>query len=322
MGAAVDVAVEGAEFGFCRTVYRGGVVLVVSEIFLAEPHQLVELHVARHGDDHARGGVVAAHEVANAFGGEALHVAFGTQNIVSQGVPLVCQFLVLVVDEFRGSVIVGIDFLEDHILLACNLVQWESAVEQDIGEKLETTFQMLGERGGVDAGLFLRGEGVELATHAVDAVLDVVGAAVFGAFEEGVLDEMGHPFVVTAFVAAAHIDIHAGVGDPRRCVAQDDFDSVVESVIFVHAVYFFSVGISPSFADPALNAMHQVQKRRSARVPRVISVAKERRMTRVQAKSRGLCRRRAGLARRNASAMTMSPMRPKAMSQRRYWLWI
>ena len=85
-------------------------------------------------------------------------------------------------------------------------------MEQDVGEEFEAAVQMFGERGGVDTGFLLGSEGVEFAAYAVNTVADVVRTAVFGAFEEGVLDEMGHPFVVTAFVAAAADAYLSGMG--------------------------------------------------------------------------------------------------------------
>ena len=168
------------------------------------------------------------------LGGEAAHVALGAEDIMSQRMTFIGQLLELVEDKLGGRVAIGVDLFQHHVALLGDLGLGEGGVEKHVGEELEAPVEMLGERGGVEAGLLLGGEGVELAPHPVDAVQDMVRAAVFGAFEEGMLDEVGHPLVGTVLVAAADIYVDARPGHPRRDAAEHYADAVGQCVVFVH----------------------------------------------------------------------------------------
>ena len=64
-------------------------------------------------------------------------------------------------------------------------------VEWDVGEEVEAPLVVLLEEGGLYAGLLLGGEGVEVATHVVEATQDVVGLAALSAFEDCMFHEVG-----------------------------------------------------------------------------------------------------------------------------------
>ena len=100
-------------------------------------------------------------------------------------------------------------------------------MEEDVGKELEAAVEVLGEGGGIDTGLLFGGEGVEFTAYTVDAVADVPGAAAFGAFEDGVLDEVGNALLTPLFVARADTDIYTGVGDDGVGLTEDDADAVV-----------------------------------------------------------------------------------------------
>ena len=72
---------------------------------------------------------------------------------------------------------------------------------------------MLLQESGLDAGLFLCGERVEVAAHVVEAAQDVVCLAVFGAFEDGVFHEMGEAVFVGQFITGAGFHHQHEVGD-------------------------------------------------------------------------------------------------------------
>ena len=76
-------------------------------------------------------------------------------------------------------------------------------MEGDVGEEVEATFVMLLEEGGLYAGLFLGGEGVEVAAHIVEAAQDMVGLAVLRAFEDGMLHKVGEAVLVGLLITGA-----------------------------------------------------------------------------------------------------------------------
>lgn len=132
----------------------------------------------------------------------------------------------VVEDEFGGAVAVEVDFLDDNVFFFFDFVGREGGMEKDVSEEFETAFEMFGESRGVDAGFFFGGEGVEFATNTVDAVPDMVGTAVFGAFEDGVFDEVGDTFFGALLVSGTDVDIDSRVGDNGVFLAKYDADAV------------------------------------------------------------------------------------------------
>ena len=106
-------------------------------------------------------------------------------------------------------------------------------MEKHVGKKLHTALQILSKRRGIDAGLLLGGVGVELAAHAVDAVEDMEGFAFFGAFENGVFDEMGKSLLVFGLVAGAHVDINPAMHHGRRVAAEHNAYPVLQSMVLI-----------------------------------------------------------------------------------------
>lgn len=205
---------------------------------VGEADELVEVDVCDDGEDHAVGGVVADEEGAEEVGGEGFDVFLGAEDVVCERVSGEEEFLELVVDEVGRLVAVAVDFLDDDVFLVFDFVERELRVEEDVAEKFDATREVLDERGGVDAGFLLGGEGVEFAADAVDAVEDVIGAAVGGAFEDGVLDEMSDALLGALLVAGADVDIDARVGDGGVGVAEDYPEAVGEGMVEVHCLSF------------------------------------------------------------------------------------
>ena len=165
---------------------------------------------------------------------------------------------------------------------------------------------MFRKRGGVDTGLFLGSEGVEFTAHTVDTVQYVIGTAMLGALEERMLNEVRHALVGSRLVAAAHVDVHTAIGNPRRRATQYDFQAIGQSVVFVHNIdkynilcynlknikllcsqesFYTFTPVESGLESGCLKAMNHVQKRMPVRVPRVFSVMHDTRTTTVQATS-------------------------------------
>jgi len=241
---SVEVIVDGTlAVGYWLLAIGDWLLGIVGKILFAEVDQLFEFHVTDDGDDHLVGGIVLVEERRELFRREMLDVFFVAEDIVGERVAAEDHLLEVVVDEFGRRVLVEVDLFDDHILLFLNFVLGKGGVEEDVAEKLQAALEVLRESRGIDAGLLLGSEGVELATNAVDAVADVVGAAVFGAFEDRMLDEVGDAlFGGTVFVAGAYIDIYAGIDNVGVVLSEDDPDAVGEGVVEVHSLLFFGVG--------------------------------------------------------------------------------
>ena len=236
VGVAVDGEVELAVVGTAVALGGAGLEGMVAEIAFTKVHHLLEIGAAYNGDDHAVSGVIVGQEGAEVVAGETLHIPFASQDIVRQRMLAEDVLLEVVVDKFGWAVLIGIDLLEDDLLLLLNLAFGEGGMEDDVGKEFETTLQMDRQGGSIDAGLLLGGEGVELAPYPIDAVQDMVRASVAGALEDAMLDEMGDALLGRAFVARTNIDINSGMGDNGVVLAENDADAVGKCVIVIQGV--------------------------------------------------------------------------------------
>ena len=118
-----------------------------------------------------------------------------------------------IVDFIGWRVQIGVDFIQDDFLLLGQLVFGEGGAECDVGKEVETALVVLFEEGGLKAGLFFGGEGVEITTHIIQAAQDVVGFAVLRAFEDGVLHEVSKAVFLWQLIACASLHHQHEVGN-------------------------------------------------------------------------------------------------------------
>jgi hypothetical protein len=101
------------------------------------------------------------------------------------------ELLVHAADEVARRVEVHVHLLDDHALLALDLVRRELRVAQHVDEDVERHVARFRSALDVVAGVLLAGEGVELAPDRVDLLRDVArGRAPLRALEEHVLGEV------------------------------------------------------------------------------------------------------------------------------------
>ena len=137
------------------------------------------------------------------------------------------------VDEIVGRVLDHLDLFEDDFLLALDFGRVERRSGDEIREHVHGHRQVLVEHLDVVAGVFLRGERVEVAADRVDLLGDVLGGAGGRALEEHVLHEVGDAFVSGGLVprtaAEPYADAHRPhvghpLGEQAKSVGQDVAD--------------------------------------------------------------------------------------------------
>lgn len=69
----------------------------------------------------------------------------------------------------------------------------------------------------MDAGIFFGGVGIEVGTYAFQPVQDLIGASLFRAFENQVLNEVCKSGFRFAFIPRSAVDEYTSMGN-RRCV--------------------------------------------------------------------------------------------------------
>ena len=167
------------------------------------------LDVASRRDHHVGRDIGAAEVVPERFVGKRLHGFARPENRAPERVTLPEVLGEELVDQVVRRVLDHLDLFEDHLLLALDLVRRKCRTKHDVREQVDREREVLVEHLDVVAGVFLRGERVELAADGVDCLRDVLSGAGRGALEEHVLDEVGDPAARLDLVARASRQPHA-----------------------------------------------------------------------------------------------------------------
>ena len=142
-----------------------------------------------------------------------------------------------VVDEIARRVEVHVHLLDDHALLALDLLGLELRVAQHVDEDVQRDLPRLARAADVVARVLLAREGVELAADRVHLGRDVArGRAAFRPLEHHVLGEVGDPVRLPGLVAGAGRD-HDEARDRLRVRQRrrQDAQAVREGVALVGA---------------------------------------------------------------------------------------
>ena len=109
-------------------------------------------------------------------------------------------------DDVVGIVVVHRDLVEDHVALGLDVLGREQRGGDHVAEHVHGQAEVLVEDPGVEAGVLLGGEGVELTAHRVQRDRDVERRPLAGALEEQVLEEVRAAVQGRRLVAGAHAD--------------------------------------------------------------------------------------------------------------------
>ncbi len=154
---------------------------------------------------------------------EPVHAVTSSQDGPSQGMPLPDLLGKDIVDNVVRRVLHHLDLLQDHRLLALQLLGVEEGVQEDIGEQIHSQWQVLVENLHVEAGMFLGRKGVHLATDRIHGARDVFRAPGGRPLEHQVLDQVRDPAPIVRFTsgACAHPDSHRDRANVRHTLGED-----------------------------------------------------------------------------------------------------
>jgi len=199
--------------------------------------QVRVLQVAGGGDEGGRSGVVGIHVPQEVRPAKSLEGGAGPDDRSAEGVSGELRGIEEVVHQFCGLVPVHGEFLEDHVAFAGNVGRGETGIQEHVDEDLEQVGPAIGVGAGVEAGVFLVGEGVEVSTDALDGLGDGCGRAGSGALEEEVFDEMGDAVDGGGLVPAPDADPDPdGDGGHVGHLGGDDTGTVGEESLLIHGV--------------------------------------------------------------------------------------
>ena len=114
-----------------------------------------------------------------------------------------------VVDEVVGRVVAHPDLFEDDPPLRLDVVDAERRVPQHVGEDVERGLELHVGNAHVEHRLLVRGERVHLAADRLDRLRDLARAALLGALEQQVLEEVARAPFRALLVARAAADPRA-----------------------------------------------------------------------------------------------------------------
>src|SRR6266704_5268577 len=173
-------------------------------------------NVAAEADDHPLRLVPAVRVAEEGVSVGRADGLLAPDDVPAERLVAVEELLVDAADEVPRRVVVHVHLLDDHALLALDLVLFEPRVAQHVDEDVEGGVAELGRALDVVAGVLLAGEGVELAADPVDLGADVArGRPPLRPLEEHVLGEVRDPVRFARLVARARRQ-HDHAGDRGR----------------------------------------------------------------------------------------------------------
>ena len=183
-------AVPGDLHGRRRPGRRG--LEVAEQLLHVRSHVAVD--PAAEPDDRALGLVPAVDVVGEGVARGGAHRLLAADDVPAERLVAVQERVVHPADVVARRVEVHVHLLDDHALLAVDLLRLELGVAEHVDEHVEREPPVLGRAAHVVPRVLLAGERVELAADAVDLAADVTrGRAPLGALEEHVLGEVRDP---------------------------------------------------------------------------------------------------------------------------------
>src|SRR5207253_3984519 len=188
-------------------------------------------------DDHARRVVPAVEVRAERLARRAAYGLLLTDDLPAERLVAEEQVLVDTADEIARRVEIHVHLLDDHALLAVDLLGVEPRVAEHVDENVECNVAVLGGALHVVGGVLLAGERVELAADRVDFPGDIACArSALRSLEEHVLREVRDSVRLRRLVTGARGEHHHARHRLRfRQVRGHDAQPVVEDVTLVGA---------------------------------------------------------------------------------------
>ena len=175
--------------------------LKVAKLLLREIEDLLVGNVARSGDDDVIGRKPILKTAKKRFAAEITNGFRSAEDGTTEGMFGPEAASKNVMEEIFGIVQIHLDFFEDDLALFINVAGIELGTKDEIGDDVESNGEMLVEDLGVEADLFLGGEGIEHAADGIHFAGDVFGGTALSTLENHVLEEMGKAVFGSGFAA-------------------------------------------------------------------------------------------------------------------------
>ncbi len=137
-----------------------------------------------------RRAVVAGEEPGDLFAGHRCDRRLAAEHVTTQRVIRVQRVEEQVVHDLVGLVAMHQEFFEDHLTFGVDLGRPERGPGHDVAEDVERHLDAVAENPHVERGVLLGGVRVHLATQAINGLGDLARAAIRGALEQQMLEEV------------------------------------------------------------------------------------------------------------------------------------
>ena len=183
----------------------------------------------------------ALRETPNRISIVALQGYFTTQNIVAQFRPFEQQVFEGVVNQFGRCILIGVNLIVNHLLLALQFMVGKGRREGNIGQEFDGLGKITAQHGRMNRRVLFRGKGIQLAPQILQPAVDLPCFAPFGPFEEGVLGEVCQAIFRGELIACAGINHQCTMSHRPRCLAVDATNAVGKCIgcKFNHGIRWF-----------------------------------------------------------------------------------
>ena len=176
-----------------------------AEILAGEADEDVMVHVACGGDHDAAGLVMIVPRATGDPPDGTADILFGADDRIAERMVGKDGPLEVVVNDVFRIVLGVLQLLDDDQLLPLHLLLFEGCVQDEVRKHIHRLADVRIEHAGVEAGLFLRREGVQVAAEGLEALCDLPDIAVLRPLEHHVLKEMADPVLGGSFVTGSDI---------------------------------------------------------------------------------------------------------------------
>ena len=139
------------------------------------------------------------------------------------------NILEIIVDQFRGRIVIALYLVADHLHLLINLRLGISAMKDNIGQHVNSLCQMLFQNSSIINRVFFHCKGIEITAHTLQGIQNLQGTAALRSLEGGVFHEMRQTFIARHFMASSRRYFITTIDHRRSGRQMDDTKSVRQS---------------------------------------------------------------------------------------------
>ena len=207
----------------------------ISEISFNQADQFIERNIPDRTDHHSSRPVIPFDEIDNIVPPEAFYRLLASQDISTDRIIRINQFLEIVENQFARTIFVRIDLIDHHLFFFLYLFFGKYRMKHDIGEQFQSPFIIPGQEGSINTSIFFRRISIQFSSHIFYAAQDMKGFSFLRPFKNHMLDKMSDPLFFRALVPATDTDNQSTPGSFTVHLLMNDLQSIFQYMSLIHA---------------------------------------------------------------------------------------